>query len=127
MTDQQLIEKFQSIDDRLNNAFESNNIESISALLSDKWTLIESAFGNTTKESFITAIATGDLSHSSMMKKVFGVRFLEGTAIVTTRGMNIGSYKGESFRSEQWVTNIFSKENDDWICIMTQETPVTCE
>jgi hypothetical protein len=47
-------------------------------------------------------------------------------SIVTTGGMNVGYFKTRPFNSEQWVSNIYKKENDTWICIMTQEAAVVC-
>lgn len=41
--------------------------------------------------------------------------------------MNIGFLRDEPFNSEQWITNVYKNENEIWICVMTQEAPVTCK
>ena len=95
--------------------------------ISDDWILLEPQFGITSKEHFLNAIELGDLFHTTMKKKILRVQLYNDVAIVTARGMNIGYFKTNRFNSEQWVTNIYKKENDIWICIMTQEAPVICK
>ncbi len=41
--------------------------------------------------------------------------------------MNIEFLRDEPFNSEQWITNVYKNENEIWICVMTQEAPVTCK
>ncbi len=127
MTDDQLIERFQLIEDTFNQALTTNNTEEISKYISRDWVLLEPQFGIITKERFLHVIEQGDLSHTAMNKKVLRIRLYKEIAIVIARGMNNGFYKGEPFNSEQWVTNVYKKENENWICIMTQEAPVTCK
>ena len=127
MRDDQLITNFQTVEDNFNQALESNNTHSISKHISDDWILLEPQFGITSKEHFLNAIELGDLFHTTMKKKILRVQLYNDVAIVTARGMNIGYFKTNRFNSEQWVTNIYKKENDIWICIMTQEAPVTCK
>ena len=127
MKDEQLINEFQYLEDKFNHALTSNNSEEISTYLSSDWVLVEPQFGIITKEQFINAITSGELSHTSMKKEVLRVNLQYDIALVTSRGMNIGIYKGNPFNAEHWVTNIYKNETGNWICIMTQEAPVICE
>lgn len=126
MTDDKLIEQFQLIDDNFNQVLISNSADEISKYISEDWVLLEPRYGIIDKARFLNAIQLGNLSHTEMKKKVLRVNLYNDIAIVTTRGMNIGLLRGEPFNSEQWITNIYKKENGNWICIMTQEAPVTC-
>ena len=121
-----LLEKFQAIEDSFNEAWTSNNIGLISKYISDDWVLLEPQFGIVSKERFLNIIQKKELSHSSMKKKVVQVKLFGDIAIVTARGFNKGFLRGETFDAEQWVTNIYKRENERWICIMTQEAPVSC-
>ena len=72
-------------------------------------------------------IKAGELSHILMEKEVLHVNNFGDTVIVITSGKNIGTYKSKPFNSRHWVTNIYRKENENWICVMTQEAPVLCK
>ncbi len=126
MANSVLISLFQNIEDELNRAYERNDIKKITELLSDNWTILESSTGLTDKSKFIGAIEDGKLVQIKMLKEVQEVRFFENFAIVISKGINEGQYLDKSYSSEQWVTNIYVKENVNWICIMTLEVPVNC-
>ena len=127
MTDDKLIKQFQLIDDNFNQALISNKADQISRFISEDWVLLEPRYGIISKDEFLNAIKLGELSHTEMKKDVLRVKLYNDTAIVTTRGMNIGFLKTKPFNSKQWVTNIYKKENENWVCVMTQEAPVTCD
>ena len=126
MTETELKSQFQIIEDNLNEAYEKNDTEKISKLLSDDWIILEPSTGLSDKEQFLQAIKDGHLIHSGMKKKVLQVKSYNDFTIVMTRGKNEGYYLAEPFNAEQWVTNIYKKINSQWICVMTQEAPVTC-
>jgi len=127
MTDDQLIAEFQTVEDNFNQALASNKIFEISKYISGDWVLLEPQYGIISKDRFLRVIELGELSHTEMRKKVLRVMLYNDIAIVITRGMNIGFLRDEPFNSEQWVTNIYKKENENWICIMTKEAPVACK
>lgn len=127
MTESENKIQFQIIEDNLNEAYEKNDCEDISNLLSDDWTILEPTIGLSNKGQFLKAIRDGNLVHSSMKKEILQVKIFDDVAIVVTRGRNVGRYLNKSFNGEQWVTNIYKRNNSQWICIMTQEAPVTCQ
>ncbi len=127
MKDDPLTKEFQYWEDNFNEALTSNNVEYISRFLSDDWILLQPEFGIITKEQFLHAVKSGELSHTSMQKEVLRVNLQSDIALVITRGMNIGCYKNSPFNAEHWVTNTYKNENGNWICIMSQEAPVICE
>ena len=122
-----LIRQFQLIDDQLNEAWVSNDVSRINSHLSEDWVLLEPRFGIVPKTRFIDLIQTGDVIHMNMKKEVLHVNLHQHIAIVVTRGLNVGVFKSEPFDANHWVTNIYRKEGENWICIMTQEAPVACQ
>ena len=50
--------------------------------------------------------------------------FICNTYFIMIRGKNNGLYKNVPFNSEQWIKNIYKRQNENWICIMTNEAPV---
>lgn len=126
MIQQNSILIFQSIEDKLNTAYEMNNAEQVSALLSTDWTMLEPGFGLVAKTDFIKAIEEGRLIHNLMKKEVKQVKVINDIAIVISRGRNTGMYAGKAFDTLVWVTNIYRQQDQEWICIATQESPITC-
>jgi len=127
MTDIELKSQFQKIEDKLNAAYETNDTEEISRLLSDDWSILEPSTGLSGKEQFLKAIKAGELTHTSMKKEICQVKLYNDFGVVISRGKNEGRYLDQPFDAEQWVTNIFIKNNSQWICVMTQEIPVKCQ
>ena len=126
MKETELKTQFQIIEDNLNEAYEKNDTEEIAKLLSDDWTILEPSVGLSNKEQFLKAIKERRLVHSAMRKEIFEIKLYDDIAIVITRGKNEGRYLDRPFNPEQWITNIYKKNNTQWLCIMTQEAPVSC-
>ena len=126
MNDEQLVQQFQLVEDRFNDALATNNVDQIERHLSNDWVLIEPQFGIVERDRFLSVVKKGDLVHVSMKKRVWRVKCYNDIAIVTSRGMNTGLYKNEPFHSEIWVTNIYKQVNENWLCIMSTEAPVSC-
>lgn len=126
-TDTETAVLFRKIDERLNTAYETNDVDRISVLLSEDWSILEPQMGIKSKAQFLNAIAEGRLYHSAMKKEVLEVKQFGDFTIVITRGKNVGHYAGQPFEAEQWVTNIYQKKDSEWLCIMTQEAPVIGE
>ncbi|TDB62759.1 nuclear transport factor 2 family protein [Arundinibacter roseus] len=119
--------EFEQIEDELNKAYEANDIERISELLADQWTILESTTGLTSKEHFINSLKNGKLVQTKMVKDIQHVQIVDNIAIVVSKGKNEGQYAGVSYNSEQWVTNIYKRENSRWFCMMTLEIPAKCD
>ena len=126
-TSKVLISTFQKIEDNLSEAFEKNELTKITELLSDNWTILEYATGLSDKKSFINAIKQGRLVQTSMVKEVIDVKITDSTAIVISKGRYKGLYLGKSYDTDQWVTNCYIKENENWVCFMTVEMPLKCQ
>ncbi len=120
------MKEFQELEDNFNSALTTNKANTSEPYLSKDWFMLEPSFGLISKETFLKAINSGDLSHSAMKKEVLQVRMHNDVAIVTSRGWNAGTYRNETFKVEIWVTNIYKRKDNDWVCIMTQESPVNC-
>ena len=127
MANEELVAAFQLVEDELNGSLITNDPAKISKCLSEDWLLIQSEFGMIPKEKFLLAIAKGELAHEAMQKQVTKVQVYGDIAIVISKGINKGSYKGTPFNAEHWVSNTYKKLNEKWICIMSHETAVTCE
>lgn len=124
MTDEQLIIEFQEVEDAFNEAVISNNADEISKHISSDWVLIDSQGGIIQRQRFLFAVEQGLLSHTTMSKEVLRVKSYNEIILVTGRGKNTGFYKGEPIKADEWITDIYKKENNKWLCILTHLTPV---
>ena len=124
MTNDQLIQTFQDIEDNFNNAVISDNVEEIKKCVTADWVLVDSQGGIIPQEGFFQVLEKGLLSHTTMTKKVLRVKVYGDIALVTGRGQNTGTWEGKPLEADEWITDVYKKENDTWLCVLTHLTPV---
>ena len=124
MTELELKKKFQHIEDNFNKAVVSNNVNEIKKCITEDWVLVDSQGGIIPQERFFNVLEQGLLSHSSMTKEVLRVKIYGDIAVVTGRGQNTGTWQGNPIKADEWVTDIYKRENDKWLCVLTHLTPV---
>ena len=124
MTNEQLITEFQIVEDNFNKAVISNNLTEISKFISTDWVLVDAQGGIIPKERFYYVVEQGLLKHTTMTKEILRVKVYDNIALVTGRGKNTGTWQGEPMQADEWITDVYRKENDKWICVLTHLTPV---
>lgn len=124
MTEEQLKEQFQQIEYNFNIAVISNKVEEIKKCITSDWVLVDSQGGIISQEGFFKVLEQGLLSHSTMTKEVLRVKVYGDIAVVTGRGQNTGTWQGQHLEADEWITDIYKKENEQWLCVMTHLTPV---
>jgi ketosteroid isomerase-like protein len=127
MTNEQLISEFQTVEDVFNEAIVSNDVKEISKCLSNDWVLIDAQGGIIEKQSFFNAVDKGMLTHQSMHKEILRVKIYHEIALVTGRGQNTATWQGQSLESDEWITDVYRKEGNNWLCVLTHLTPVKKE
>lgn len=124
MTDDDLTKEFQVIEDAFNEAVVSNDCEKILACVSEDWIIVDPQSGVIPKERFLSVIKQGMLKHTSMTKEILRVRVYENIALVTGRGKNTGSFNANPFELDEWITDVYQRKDDKWLCVLTHLTPV---
>ena len=124
MTDEQLISEFQKIEDNFNKAVISNKVDEIKKCVTEDWVLVDSQGGIIPQEGFFRVLEQGLLSHDTMTKQILRVKIYDSIALVTGRGQNTGSWQGQRLEADEWITDVYKKENDNWLCVLTHLTPV---
>jgi ketosteroid isomerase-like protein len=115
--------EFTALEDAFNGAMISNDVDRIAACISDDWVLITPEVGPVSREGMLAAIASGTLTHQTMSKKIGTVRVYGDTAIVSGRGQNTGTFRGDAISADEWVTDIYHKIDGRWLCVLTHLTP----
>ena len=124
MTDAQLKQKFQKISDIFNEAVVSNNVDEIKKCITEDWILVDTPAGIIPQERFFRVLEEGLLSHSEMKKEILRVKVYGDIAIVTGRGQNAGMWQGKPMAADEWITDVYRKEKDKWLCVITHLTPI---
>ena len=124
MTEEQLKKQFQEIEDNFNVAVISNSVDEIKKCITSDWVLVDSQGGIIPQEGFFSVLQSGQLSHSTMTKEILRVKVYGDIALVTGRGQNTGMRQGQPLEADEWITDVYKKENDKWLCVLTHLTPV---
>jgi len=121
--DDTVFKELEAVEAAFNRAVVSNDVEQIAACISEDWLLVTPEAGPVPGERFLQAVGNGVLSHDSMSKDINSVRVYGNVAIVTGRGHNTGMFKGAPISADEWVTDVYVKTGDRWICVLTHLTP----
>ena len=124
MKDEDLIQQFQKIEDAFNNAVITNSVAEIKKCITNDWVLVDSQGGIIPQEKFFSVLEQGLLSHSTMSKEVLRVKVYRDVALVTGRGQNTGTWQGKPMEADEWITDVYKKENEKWLCVLTHLSPV---
>lgn len=106
-------------------AIVSNDAARIASFMAKEWVLV-SASGVSSKEHFLAAVESGELTHSAM--KLIGsarIRTYGDVAVVTARVTNTAHHLGRRFDAEEWTTDVFVKRDGRWLCVLSHITAVT--
>ncbi|MEP6684334.1 MAG: nuclear transport factor 2 family protein [Parafilimonas sp.] len=124
MTDEQLISEFQKVEDNFNKAVITNKVDEIKKCVTGDWVLVDSKGGIIPQEGFFKVLEQGLLSHETMTKQILRVKVYGDIALVTGRGQNTGSWQGQQMEADEWITDVYKKEDSKWLCVLTHLTPV---
>jgi ketosteroid isomerase-like protein len=124
MTEEQLKNQFQEIEDNFNKAVLTNDMNEIKKCITSDWVLVDSQGGIIPQERFFSVLEQGLLAHSTMTKEVLRVKLYGDIALVTGHGQNTGTWQGQPLEAEEWITDVYKKVNEKWLCVLTHLTPV---
>ena len=120
-----LKKEFEEIEENFNKAVISNNVEAISKCIATEWVLIDAQGGIIPRENFFYVVLQGLLSHTTMTKEILRIVTYDNIALVTGRGKNTGFFKGQPIEADEWITDVYKREGDKWLCVLTHLTPVS--
>jgi len=103
-------------------AITNNDAEAVNGFLADDWVIVDPDGGMIDKERFLEIIRSGALSHELMESSDSRVRLYGSTAVVTGLTTTKGKFMGQDFTSCERATDVFVKQDDRWLCVLTQLT-----
>ena len=102
----------------------SNDPTQIAACITEDWVPVTPERGPIPAQAILSAIGSGVLSHDTMTKTTHHVHLLGNVATVTGRGQNTGMFRGEPISADEWITDVYHREDNRWRCVLTHLTPV---
>jgi ketosteroid isomerase-like protein len=107
----------------LDAALIANDADAVAAFFHDDWVYVDPA-GPTTKADLIHWIASGRLEHHSMAT-IGTPRIVAygGAVIATAHRATAGSWEGEGYATDEWMTEVYVRSGDRWQCVITQKCP----
>jgi ketosteroid isomerase-like protein len=103
-------------------AIVSNDAERIAAFMAPEWVIVSES-GISPRKHFLSLVATGQLTHSTM--ELVGdarVRIHGDTALVTSRVTNTAHHRGRRFDADEWTTDVFVRRDGRWLCVLSHIT-----
>ena len=111
------------LEDRFNAAMVSNDVERITACITDDWLLITPEVGPVPRARILEVVGSGRLTHATMTKVATHAAVVGDMAWVTGRGQNTGTFDGAPIHADEYITDIYRRENGQWRCMLTHLTP----
>ena len=122
-SDASVLATFQAIEDCFNDAMVSNDVARISECISDDWVLVTPEKGPIGRNAILHVIGSGMLTHDSMAKEVLRAKVYGDVAVVTGRGKNTGTFRGEPIHADEWITDVYRFTGGRWRCVLTHLAP----
>jgi len=113
---------FEILSEEWTRAIVSNKADAIGRFMADDWVIVGET-GVNPRSDFLRLVSTGALTHREMKGTVTRVRVYDNVAVVSSRGKNSGTYKGQPFSSDEWITDVFVKQQGRWRCVLTHLSP----
>ena len=112
-----------AIDDAWSRAIVSNDADRIGGFMADDWVIVSES-GVASKDEFLSLVASGELTHSTMDRVGEArVRVYDQTAVLTARATNTARYRDRRFDADEWTTSVYVRRGGQWLCVLSHITP----
>jgi ketosteroid isomerase-like protein len=112
------------LEERFNRAMVSNDVDTIARCITEDWLLITPEAGPVPRSRILEVVQSGRLAHSSMTKVATHAAVIGDMAWITGRGQNAGTFNGAPIAADEYITDIYRRVGDEWLCMLTHLTPV---
>ncbi|MEV6850489.1 nuclear transport factor 2 family protein [Actinoplanes sp. NPDC051411] len=108
-------------------ALTANDPDRVASFMIDDWAYV-GPDGVTPKSDIIGWIASGRLRHDPMTPVGPGhVVQAAGTVVLTVRKTSAGTWDGNPYTADEWITEVYVQTVDGWRCALSQKTPAQHE
>jgi ketosteroid isomerase-like protein len=113
------------LEKKFSEAIVKNDAEAVGRFLADDWIIIDPDGGIIDKATFLEVIKSGTLTHEMMESDDARVRIYGNTAMVTALTRTKGKFSGQVFTTQERATDVFVRQNGQWLCALSQLTKFT--
>jgi ketosteroid isomerase-like protein len=113
----------EAAEQRFNAAMASNDPAQIAACVTPDWVLVTPERGPIPGAFLLQLIADGTLTHATMVKQTHHIHQQGDFATVTGRGRNTGTFQGAAISADEWITDVYCRQDGVWRCLLTHLTP----
>ena len=111
------------LEERFSAAMLSNDAGLIAGCITDDWLLVTPEAGPVPRTRILDVVCSGRLTHSSMSKVATHAAVVGDMAWVTGRGQNTGTFNGAPIQADEYITDVYRRVGETWLCMLTQLTP----
>ena len=111
--------------DAWDRAMVANDPDAIGSFMADDWTIVGPDGSVGGKERFLELVRSGDLTHDVMETHEPRIRFYDDVAVVVSKGVSGGAYRGEPFHMMERVSCVFVRQAGAWRCVLTHLSQLT--
>ena len=123
MTTTQIPTFLMDLEARFNEAMISNDVARIAACTTEDWLLVTPEAGPVPRSRILEVVGSGRLTHATMTKAATHAAVVGDMAWVTGRGQNTGTFDGALIQADEYITDVYRREGDTWLCMLTHLTP----
>lgn len=103
-------------------AIVANDADRIATFMTEDWVIV-SETGISPRKEFLSAVRSGNLTHSAMdIVSEPRVQMHAETALVTMRATNTAHSLGKRFDADEWTTDVFVRRDGRWLCALSHIT-----
>jgi ketosteroid isomerase-like protein len=100
-------------------AMVANDSDAIGSFMTDDWTIVGPDGSVGDKDRFLELVRSGDLTHDVMETHDPDIRLFGDVAVVISKGVSGGAYRGQPFHLNERVSSVFVRRGARWSCVLT--------
>jgi ketosteroid isomerase-like protein len=101
-----------------------NDADAIGRFMAADWCIIGADGGLTDRDTFLSQVRDGRLSHDTMTTEDVRVRIYGSLGVLVARGISGGQFEGHPFRVAERQSNVFVHQAGEWRCVLTHLSPL---
>jgi ketosteroid isomerase-like protein len=102
----------------------SNDADAVATFVTNDWVYV-GPDGAASRDDIVNWIATGRLVHHTM--RTIGrprTAAYGDVVIVTAHKRSSGSWDGQAYAADEWISEVFVRQDAGWRCVLSQKSPV---
>ena len=117
-------DEIKRLEEMRNQAVLHGDVAVLDRMTSDDYTFITLRGEMRTKQEILKGFASGSFHYDSRQIFDLKVRVYGNTAVVTGRSVQKGMENGKDYSGDYWFTRVYVKQNDRWVTVALQTTPI---